>query len=347
MNASVPSNFRITERTVHQTICDRAQKFLFSTTPLCQSCPRHLSLLRINSGASSQKSGLTARCTLFYAHVGCIRTAEKQDREYCIMVLKIGGCGVNPSGRIYRKSPISEVVCEIRFEPKEAWDPTIPGLIFKQLESDFPIRHKSQTLEAGVLAGPNGIQQQFMMVERAQFYSSDEKSFVQIGPHYLSVNRLQPYSSWDDYYPAILKGLHAYQESVGSESSLLRVGLRYVNQIKLPGSLVKLEDFFHIYPEKGRDLPEVHTNLHLGLDFMYHDNRDILRLQLQSGPLISDGGVHLLLDLDYFLGRSNDVAYGDLPSWLAEAHLRIEECFEGSIKDSLRDLFEEVRDSNE
>ncbi len=255
--------------------------------------------------------------------------------------------GGKPLGRIYRNSPISEVVCEFRFEPSVQWDPTVPGLMFQRLEHDFPLRRQNRTLEAGLLAGPNGLQQQFVMDERAQFFSKDEKSFVQVGRHYLSVNILEPYSSWDKYLPMIMSGLQAYREAIGTVSNLLRVGLRYVNNIKFSSAKVRLEDYFMFYPHTGDKLPETHSNLHMGLDFTFNGDRDILRLQLQTGPRESAEHVALLLDLDYFLGRPSDVPYDELSGWLDEAHSHIEEFFEGSITDSLRKMFGGVSGSND
>src|SRR5712671_2587044 len=39
--------------------------------------------------------------------------------------------------RMYRKPPVAEALCELRFAPATPWDPTVPPRIWEQLRSEY------------------------------------------------------------------------------------------------------------------------------------------------------------------------------------------------------------------
>ena len=58
-----------------------------------------------------------------------------------------------------------------------------------------------------------------------------------------------------------------------------------------------------------------------------------------NGTPQEGGNVSVLLDLDYFFLQPQNVGLADALDWLESAHDRIEQTFEGCLKDSARTLF--------
>lgn len=240
--------------------------------------------------------------------------------------------------RQYANPPLIEAVCEFRFEPGDSWDLAIPGLLYKALSSQFPKRRQVRLLESTIAAKPEGIWQTVSQEERLQCLREDETALVQVGPHLLSVNHLKPYPQWKGFVPLIREALHAYR-GVANPKGLQRIGLRYINRIEIPEPNVPLERYFDFYPFVGSRLPQGFFQCVVRIHVPFYGGRDVLRLALSDEP----GKPTFILDLDYFLGQPGKVAFEDVFQWLDAAHDRVEEAFEGCVKDSLRERFGEVK----
>lgn len=246
----------------------------------------------------------------------------------------------------YKNPPIIEALCEFRFQPSQTWDLAVPGLLYEKLRTKFPTRRQGKAIEATIATSAEAIQHQVTQVDRIQFLREDGNALVQVSPNILAVNHLKPYPSWEVFKPMIMEALETYQ-NIANPKGLQRIGLRYINRIEIPlgeqETEVELSDFFEFYPYIGKRLPQVIFNFRMATKTRFHDSRDILLLQLSSVLTENSDSVVFLLDLDHSLAKPNEVRLQGVSEWLEEAHERVEEDFEGSIKDRLRVLFGEVK----
>jgi uncharacterized protein (TIGR04255 family) len=252
------------------------------------------------------------------------------------VILKEAG----PVSRQYKNPPLSEVVCEFQFGQDSPWDLTIPGLMYEKVRETFPTRKQAARVMMGFSANESEIAQQIGATPVMRFSSEDEKLVMQVGLHLLSINRLKPYTSWEQFFPLILRCFHTYRE-VANPRSIHRIGLRYVNTIDLPGPNLKLEDYFEFRPYLGANLPRTIGPFMLAVQLPYEDLRDVLDLQLASLAGLSIGASKIILDLDYFLAQPGSVSLDGVSAWLDNAHTSVEKIFEGCISDNLRRRFEE------
>jgi len=255
-------------------------------------------------------------------------------------------------GRKYKNPPIIEALCEFRFEPGEEWDITFPGLFYEKVKDDFPKKRVSRRMQIRAIpvAEESYIQQE--IIGFIQFLREDGKALVQIAPNLLSVNHLKPYPTWNEFRPIILDNLGKYKE-VANPKGVMRIGLRYINQIELPMESVELKEFFNFYPHLGGELPQEHGSFVVGVQLMYENERDVLKLELASAGVEREGGLAKRLDLDYsqsFFAKESEkgskpdeISMDDIEGWIEVAHTRVEETFEACITDKLRKLFEEVQ----
>jgi uncharacterized protein (TIGR04255 family) len=86
-------------------------------------------------------------------------------------------------------------------------------------------------------------------IQSLQFFQEDERQIVQLRGQGFSFNRLNPYSSLDDYLPEIERTWKLFGEIV-SPLQIRAVRLRYINRILLPmvPGGIQLNEFFKIYP---------------------------------------------------------------------------------------------------
>ena len=243
----------------------------------------------------------------------------------------------------YKKSPIVEAVCEFQFKEDSSWDMAIPGLVYEKVRNNFPLRRQVARITVGISNTSDEPGPQVATVPLMQFLRKDEKSLIQVGAHLLSVSVLKPYPSWQRFLPLIKKGFNAYCDVVAPKS-IQRIGLRYINQIEVPGQDIKLEDYLEFRPFVGLGLPQDFVTFALGIQVPYEEARDILSIQLTSLPVPKESTdrAAMILSFDYFLLKPEGVTLEEAFKWVEIAHKHIEDVFEACITQKLRHLFKEV-----
>jgi len=233
-----------------------------------------------------------------------------------------------------------EVVCEFRFAQSSPWDAAIPGQVFQALENKlFPKKKSERTIEAKVDTTDKGLTQHVTTAERLVLLSEDERQFARIGERFLSIHRVEPYTSWAEFKPVIEKALGALN-AVAEPSGFQRVGLRYLNRIEFPLDRVEVEEHFTFCLHVGEDLPQDYGPFMAGALFEdFREGRNSLRMQLSSASPGPEGQINVMLDLDYFLTDPESLTADEVPSWLSDAHEAIKKAFFASITDKTMGLF--------
>jgi len=243
--------------------------------------------------------------------------------------------------RRYRKPPIVEAICEFRFEPGD-WDSAMLGLVWEHVKQKFPKRQDVQKLGVEIVPTPSGAEHKVTQRPMVRYVAEDGRVFMQVGPHFMSVNHLAPYTGWEDFRPLIETAFNAYQREAKAKM-VTRIGLRYINRVELPESPVELEEYLELRPFVGSALPHDHASFIVGVDFPFNEGRDVLRLQVATTQPEREGDVALILDLDHFTLKPTGVPVDQVSSsWLESAHTRVEDAFEAAITNKLRLMFDEI-----
>lgn len=105
----------------------------------------------------------------------------------------------------FKNPPLIEAVCEFRFK-SENWDPTISGVLFPKLESEFP--RKESVQEGSVelhIDVKEKVNNRFSHSESEfpKFSNEAGNIFVIFKKNLVSVHCIKPYSNWDDFYSKI------------------------------------------------------------------------------------------------------------------------------------------------
>lgn len=244
----------------------------------------------------------------------------------------------------YENPPIQEAICEFHFEERVSWDSTYPGLIYAKVREHFPEKRTATAHGIGIEAEASTAR--IRSEERTRFVREDETALIQVGPQFLSANRLAPYESWDEFREIIRTGYSAYCDVV-EPSGIEGVSLRYVNRIVIEEEELDLSNYFNLGLRTGEELPDSYFSFIAGFVSEFADGRDALRIQMTDADTDRDDAIGVLLDLQYSLRAPHSIDFGEVFEWLETAHDEIEEGFEGSIRESLRAQFGKIEAASE
>jgi uncharacterized protein (TIGR04255 family) len=244
--------------------------------------------------------------------------------------------------KAYRNPPLVEAVCDFRLMPDSPWDLTIHGLIYDKIKKSFPHKEQRFIQEFEMNQSSKGIEQQVRVSERSVFLTEDKTIFVQVGPHLLAVNCLKPYPRWERFKPKIEEAFNGLISST-EVKGLSRIGYRVINRIEIPLKSFLLDDYFEFRPFVGGNLPQNMVGFILGCVLPFNDNRDYCKVQLTNGTPEMSGYGSFLLDIDYFIERSEGLPFSNALGWVEEAHGQVNNIFEGCITNRLREIFQEEK----
>jgi len=238
----------------------------------------------------------------------------------------------------YENDPIHEAICEIRFVDQGLWDVTNVGLLYQELKTDFPVRKAVESLSLKFDID-KGFERTARPGDETRFMASDEKLYVSVRPYRVSVHCHSPYNGWDQYSVAISNTVSACKNVLG-DLKIARLGLRYINRIEFGDSAVVLDRHFNYRPTLAEGMPGEFGSFVVGVQFVYKDSNDSLRLRMKDDSS-QPGNAIVWLDLDYFTNTPDQVPFSQdaVEKWMVRAHDRVESVFEASITDETRDLF--------
>jgi uncharacterized protein (TIGR04255 family) len=241
------------------------------------------------------------------------------------------------------RAPIVEAVIEIRARAtktleesslRSILEPRLAGYHFldslRQFFSEVKVEGGKPPIQKVSDVGWKGV----------RFRSSDEKHIVQFNRDSFVFSRLEPYLTWDQLFDESQR-LWAIFYEVAQPAEIQRIGLRYINRIKLPPGELRFEEFIQPAPSTPRELD-------LPFDgFMHHDTLavpehpfaiNVIRtVQRPSG--LGDAGVALILDIDVFTTQALDVNDGFFRQHLLEMRWLKNKVFFGSITEKALEMF--------
>jgi uncharacterized protein (TIGR04255 family) len=241
------------------------------------------------------------------------------------------------------RAPIVEAVIEIRARATKALEetslraaiePKLAGYVFFDSLREF---HSEVKLEGGKPpvqkvsdAGWKGV----------RFRSSDEKHIAQFNRDGFVFSRLEPYLTWEELESEGKRLWNIYKD-FAQPVEIQRLGLRFINRIKLPPGELLFEDYIQPAPSSphGLELP-FHGFMHkdtLGVPGHPYAINVIRTIQQLNGGV--DGGVALILDIDVFTTQGFDLDNTVLQRRLLEMRWLKNKVFFGSITAKALEMF--------
>ncbi len=241
-----------------------------------------------------------------------------------------------PSGiRHLSRAPINEAIIDWRVAPVTPIDQAILKQLADEIGGDYPHLDEQTAFEATLaVAAADGQVSHTANSERKGIHgyvckSADRLTLVQFRRDGFTLNRLRPYTKWDDIFPEALKHWRRYRAAIGNAPAV-RLAVRYINLLPVP-TAGDIGDFLTAPPAVPSELPQV-VEAFQSLLVIRDENRDLharLTQALQPGSRPAEAVV--VLDIDAY--TINEAGFADDAVEPALRHLRAykNEIFFGAV----------------
>ena len=241
------------------------------------------------------------------------------------------------------RAPIVEAVIEVRARATQTLEESAlrsalePGLVGYSFLDSLREIHGEMKFEAGKLPTQKVSDVGWIGV---QLRSLDGKHIAQFKRDGFVFSRLEPYLTWEQLYEESQR-LWAIFKDLAQPAEIQRLGLRYINRIKLPPGELRLEDYIQPAPSSPRDLD-------LPFDgFMHYDTLAVpehpfainLIRTVQRPTGAGDTGIALILDVDVFTTPGFNLGEGEIEPRLLEMRWLKNKVFFGSITKKALEMF--------
>lgn len=250
--------------------------------------------------------------------------------------------------------PITEAIFDITVNLRDDFHYEELLIFQEDIKESFPNIQKKIALQGGFelnLEKPEEINPQLLSMsdqpEGYVFISNDQEKIIQAKLQGFTFSKLKPYQSWKDFYGEAYQLWRKYVE-ITSPFKVVRLGLRYVNQINIPLPVeggIELRHYIKI-------LPEIQSDLSVAIDgyFMqlvlnhtqYQPSRAIINQTIGQIIEIKDSNkaYPLIFDIDVF--QEVDLSPDDEEiKNIFESNLKCfrEDIFYKSITEKTKELF--------
>lgn len=248
----------------------------------------------------------------------------------------------------YNKPPVVEAIIDIQVDFAKA-PPSIDALasLGAQLAGDYPIREELRSfgIEVNVESGTE------VKTTREQvgfrYRNAQKDRVVQLRTNGMLFSRIpsaaHPYDEWDVSFKETQR-IWPSLKSTLSPSQVRRVGVRYINRIRLPAGANTLDQFFEARPSLPGSVPLAIQSFIMRLEVPLPGVTNgmlVIGQGTANDANTPAGHTDVLLDLDVI--RNVDIACtnDDAELWalLADLHSRENDLFEAFITQSTRALF--------
>jgi uncharacterized protein (TIGR04255 family) len=240
----------------------------------------------------------------------------------------------------YKKAPITEALIDIRVELSSELRFEDLSAFRKHVSTDYP-REETRNLSQAVLQfGPSvqaSAQQQpwgFM------FRNESNTQVVQVRLDGFTFSRLEPYEDFEHLRDETRRLWDIYRELVRPKK-VVRIAVRYINQLNLPGTRVEPEDYLKTFPHLSEDLPKELRDFGpflMSLRVPQPDLNGLLVINEAGTPPKKPETVSIILDID--LSVENPVIGSEEEMWVLFQKLRERKnlYFEACITEKTREL---------
>ena len=239
-------------------------------------------------------------------------------------------------------APITEALIDFRVQLEEGDSVQKFERVARQIKLDYPTRGVIRTVlakhdVAGAVVKPDLRQGELGILVR----SSDEKTQAQFRLNGFTLNRLEPYTSWEEIYPETIRLWRLYVE-VAKPMAIVRLAARYINRLKLPLPVTDLRDYLIAPPRIPERLPQVLRSYLTRL--VIHDSSlehsAIVTQSFEPNPMDTEHAA-ILLDIDAFKDVVLKPAeHDEIDRVLGNLHRFKNDIFFGSITQRASELFE-------
>ena len=241
----------------------------------------------------------------------------------------------------YHNAPITEAIIDLRVKLADDFDFARLKNAGETVKSEYPTQ--SEVFEAiGQMNVHVGAASSASVEQNRVGYkstSADEKQIFQSRINGFTYSRLAPYDRWESFQGDARRLWNIYRETVVPEQ-IVRLAVRYINRIDIPGASVDLEDYFRTSPEIAPELPQALEGFFMQLRLPCPEWSGSAVMNQTIVPPAREGVVSIVLDIDLFRIDSPPQDEKSIWDFFEDLHQQKNRFFEACITDEARKLFE-------
>ena len=158
--------------------------------------------------------------------------------------------------QILRKAPITEALIDIRVKLSPDVDVIQIDSIYDSIKNEYPQKQEQRISQVHVEQKPDeDIVKSLRKINGYRYISSDNRKIVQVRLDGFTFSRLHPYITWKDLHSEAYRLWLLYKE-ITSPELIIRVALRYINNLKIPLPIRDFSDFLTAPPPVPEGLPQ-------------------------------------------------------------------------------------------
>lgn len=240
----------------------------------------------------------------------------------------------------YKRSPLKTVIARLDFvSPVAELDDAVPAAVTKAIAKTFPIAEPNEGVAHELRLGADRVQAESRRRKEWNFYGKNRQKRLLLASNCLFVETSQ-YVSFEAFEKDFALVVSAFEKTF-ADTVVSRFGLRFVNHVQLP-SLEKDKVATLINPDLLQTLTfaadDAVKRSFSVLELGYED----LSVTFQSGFPNPDHPAVLknplfVIDMDAYVQSA--LSFAEVMQQMGVAHEKIQALFERSIRDPLREQF--------
>jgi uncharacterized protein (TIGR04255 family) len=198
--------------------------------------------------------------------------------------------------------PISECLFDIRVKAQNEFDVST----FKNIEKDiahlFNSYKERMKSEFNIKIDKDQISTEPLQKIGLQgiFYRSPDDTLIsQFRIDGFTLNKLEPYTSYNELFPVFLELWEKYVD-VASPVAITRVGLRYLNRFKIEKPEIDFDDYLNYRAQLPPELPQFIESYNEKITLVDEKNLNKAHINISFENVIDPFGVQINLDIDAF-----------------------------------------------
>lgn len=163
---------------------------------------------------------------------------------------------------------------------------------------------------------------------------------LMIQPRVMTFSHLPPYTNWETFQAEGRRLWESYVSFVNPEA-VTRVALRYINRIDIPRTTFETSDYFQLFLEIPKSIPQDLSAFFLQLQMPQTDLSQDMTAVINFTPTGPRAPEHqtMVLDIDVFVTRELSTSVNELFDLFDIIRKRKNKIFEACITDKTRELF--------
>jgi len=207
-----------------------------------------------------------------------------------------------PTARHLKNAPITEAIIDFRVKARSDLRLVDFTAVKDRLSHRLPKVQEMRGLQA-VIQVEKGQGQppivQDLGLQGYLFKSQDEKVIAQFRIDGFTLNRLPPYTSWEDIFPQAMELWRLYLE-VAKPLAVTRLAVRYINHVPLPPGAEKFENCLRAAPVIPSELPQ-YVNTFLTRVTIHNPEAGVSAHVTQAlQPITDTHRLTVILDIDAY-----------------------------------------------